>query len=56
MSALGQSSSSSISTGNLLQQAFEEIDYVKAKRFEESHSYPMDPEVLAEIEWMVQED
>jgi 3-methyl-2-oxobutanoate hydroxymethyltransferase len=44
--------------GTLLQQAFEEyIDDVKAKRFpEESHSYPMDPEVLAEIEWMVQED
>ena len=44
--------------GALLQQAFGEyIDDVRAKQFPtESQSYPMDPEVFAEIERMVQEE
>lgn len=44
--------------GALIQQAFGEyIDDVRTKRFPaESHSYPMDPEVFAEIERMVQEE
>jgi 3-methyl-2-oxobutanoate hydroxymethyltransferase len=44
--------------GTLLQQAFEEyVDDVRTRRFPaDSHSYPMDPEVLAEIERAVQEE
>lgn len=44
--------------GTMLQRAFEEyIDDVRTGRFpSDSHSYSMEPEVLAEIERMVQED